>query len=147
MIKRRPMPGVVTDPRSWGLFAVSLIYFSRGLAYTFTTALEPLPYGLDVLVLYVSIKAYGVLWLIGAGIGFWMSLWRVRKIWAAAIMAAMPTMWGIAYVLSWVVGGFGNNAWTGAFVYGCLAVIAVAFGVQQPQKVVFFGGRIGRGTN
>ena len=141
------MPGVVTDPRSWGLIAVSLIYFSRGLAYAFTTALEPLPYGLDVLVLYVSIKAYGAVWLIAAGIGLWMALWRVRKIWGAALFSAMPTLWGLAYLVSWVASWFSSNAWTGTFVYGCLAVIAVAFGIQQPQKVVFFRGRSGRGTD
>lgn len=144
MIKRRPVPGVLTDPRSWGLIAVSLIYLSRGAAYTFTTALEPLPYGLDVLVSYISIKVYGVFWLLGAAIGFWMALWRVRRIWGAALMTAMPTFWGIAYLISWLAT---NNSWTAVFVYGCLAVIAVAFGVLEPQKVVFFRGRNGRSDN
>jgi hypothetical protein len=144
MIKRRPVPGVVSDPRSWGLFAVALIYLSRGLAYTFTTALEPLPYGLDVLALYISIHVYGVLWLFGAALGFWMSFWRVRKIWGAALMTAMPTLWGLAYLVSWLAT---DNSWTGIFVYGCLSVIAVSFGVQQPQKVVFLRGGSGRSSD
>lgn len=138
MIKRRPMPGVVTDPRSWGLLAVGLIYFSRGLAYTFTNALEPLPYGLETLSHFISIKVYGVFWLLAAGLMFWMGLWRTRKIWAVSSMTAMPTLWGLAYLLSWVVSTFQSNSWTGAFVYGCLAVIALSFGIIQPQKVVFF---------
>lgn len=141
MIKHRPMPGVVTDPRSWGLIAVSLIYLSRGLAYTFTKALEPLPYGLDVLSTYLSIKAYGIFWILGSLIGFWMAFWRVRRVWAAALLMSMPTLWGLAYVMSWVVSMFTGNYWTGAFVYGCLSVISVAFGVMMPQKVVFFRGR------
>lgn len=144
MIKRKPVPGVVSDPRSWGLIAVALIYLSRGLAYTFTNALEPLPYGLDVLAQYVSIRFYGILWLMGSAIGFWMALWRRRKIWAAALMTAMPTFWGIAYLISWVAT---DNSWTAVFVYGCLSVIVVAFGVQQPQKVVFTRDRRGRGDN
>lgn len=134
MIKRRPVPGVVSDPRSWGLIAVALIYLSRGLAYTFTTVLEPLPYGLDVLAGYISIKVYGVLWVIGAGVGFWMALWRRRKVWGAAVLTVMPTFWGIAFLFSWLLDDY---AWTGIFVYGCLSVIAVAFAVQQPQRVVF----------
>lgn len=144
MIKRRPVPGVISDPRSWGLFAVALIYLSRGLAYAFTTALDPLPYGLDVLSLYVSIHVYGVFWLLGAGLGFWMAFWRKRKIWAAALMTTMPTLWGIAYLLSWALDDY---TWTGIFVYGCLSVIAVSFGVQEPQKVVFFRGGNGRGAD
>jgi hypothetical protein len=142
MIKHRPVPGVVTDPRSWGLFAVALIYFSRGWAYTFTNALDPLPYGLDVLVQYVSIKAYGVLWFIGAVIGFWMALWRVRRVWGAALMTAMPTLWALAYLLSWVIV---RDIWTPVFVYGCLSVIVVSFGILPPQKVVFARDRRGRG--
>lgn len=147
MIKHRPMPGVVSDPRSWGLFAVALIYLSRGLAYTFTTALEPLPYGLDVLADYISIRIYGVFWLLAAGLGFWGSLGRSRRIWAVSAMTAMPTLWGLAYLLSWVVSVFHSNAWTGAFVYGCLSVIVVSFGVIQPQKVVFSRGGSGRGDD
>jgi len=144
MIKRRAMPGVVTDPRSWGLIAVALVYLSRGLAYTFTKALEPLPYGLDVLSNHISIKVYGVFWLLAALLMFWMGLWRSRKIWAVAFATAMPTLWGLAYLLSWIVSSFQSNAWTGTFIYGCLSVIAVSFGVQQPQKVVFFRGSSGR---
>ena len=143
-MKRRPVPGVVTDPRSWGLIAVSLIYLSRGWAYTFTTVLEPLPYGLDVLVLYISIHVYGVFWLLGAVIGFWMALWRKRRIWGAALMTAMPTFWGIAYLFSWILTDY---SWTGIFVYGCLSVIVVSFGVQHPQKVVFLRGGNGRSDN
>lgn len=143
-IRRKPVPGVVTDPRSWGLLAVSLIYFSRGWAYAFTKALEPLPYGLDVIATYISTPAYGIFWFLGSAVGFWMALWRVRRIWGTALMSAMPTFWGIAYLLSWLAT---DNSWTGIFIYGCLSVIAVSFGVMQPQKVVFLRGSSGRGDS
>lgn len=144
---RRPMPGVVSDPRSWGLFAVALIYFSMGAAYTFTDALDPLPYGLDVLAKHIPIQVYGVFWLVAAGLGFWGSLGRSRRIWAVAVMTAMPTLWGLSYFVSWVISGFHSNSWTGTFVYGCLSVIVVSFGVMQPQKVVFLRGGSRRGAN
>lgn len=128
------IPGPLQAPRRWGLGSVSVVYFSRGLAYSGTAIPEPLPLGLNTISELVPIWVYGILW-IAAGIDcLWVAHKRKAPL-AVAFMTGMPTLWGSAYLISWVASGFDSRDWITVILYYCLAMIAVCFGVIPPKEV------------
>lgn len=129
------MPRAVYDPRSWGLYAVAVVCVSRGLAYTVAVIPEPLPAGLRELSDLASIKVYGVLWFVAAAVAIYLATGKTN-IWAVAFMTGMPTLWGLAYGITWIVSGFHDRSWTTMIIYLCLSVIVVSFGIIRPQRVV-----------
>ena len=132
------VPGPLRDPRAWGLLAVSVVFASRGLAYTITNTPEPLPFGLDVLATVLPIVVYGILWLMASALGVWQATGR-RVAWAVAFMTGMPTLWGTAYLIGWMASGFHNRDWITVVLYYCLSVIVVCFGVIPPRGVILHG--------
>lgn len=142
MKRHKLIPGAMRDPRFWGLFAVSLVFASRGLAYLIGDVAQPLPRGLLELGQLGGFRFYGVLWLIGAVLGIWLGLGH-NTVWAVALMTGMPTLWGLCYGLTWVLTDFTSRDWTAMALFLCLSVIVVSFGLIRPQRMVSTDGSSG----
>lgn len=130
-------------PRRWGMSAVVIVYFSRGLAYSGAGIPEPLPLGLNTIAEIVPIQVYGALWLAAAVDGLWIVFKRSSAL-GIAFMTGMPTLWAAAYVISWIASGFSSTEWITIVLYYCLAMIAVCFGVIPPKEVRRDAARSGR---
>lgn len=114
---------------------MTVVFVSRGLAYTVTDRPEPLPFGLDTLATILPIYVYGILWLFAAGLGVWLATGRRTPL-AVAFMTGMPTLWGTAYLISWIASGLHSRDWITVVLYYCLSIIIVCFGVIAPRVVV-----------
>lgn len=132
--------GPLKKPRLFGLLAVVVVYISRGMSYTVPKIPEPLPFGLDALATLVPIQVYGALWFLAAADGLWLALALKRSAWGIAFMTGMPTLWSLAYLISWIGSGLASRDWAPMMLYACMSVIAVCFCLIDPRRVVLPDG-------
>jgi hypothetical protein len=126
-LKRLDFEHPVT-PKSKGLVALGVVALLHALGYFMSPGrVTPLPAGLTLIAEIIPVRAWALVWAI-AGLGaIWAALWKPiiarhpMKNLFQSIMVAMFTLWGLSYLLSWLLTMSGRT-WVVGFLYLGIAV-------------------------
>jgi hypothetical protein len=122
------------DRRDGFLILIGALSLLLGYAYAISPAPQTMKSAIGTALNFAPLWVYGVAWLAAGGYclaaGF-----TDRRIGGFAVAAAMPTLWGSVYLLSWLHGDSGRGWLTAGIFWALAGAVICVSGLVDPSPI------------